>query len=934
MRYQIRNAKVQFGADTILNSVNFEIHDTEKIAIVGRNGCGKTTLLRLIAGDIEMSNLDSDESCGITMSGKQNIGFLRQINFTDGDVPVKEELEKAFSEVFACEARKKEIEKLLAETEDHKKLLAEYDFLERRIESLHGYSWKKDMETMFQKFGFALEDLEKPIGEFSGGQQTKIALIQLLLQRPDILLLDEPTNHLDIASKEILEDALNSYNGTVLYVSHDRYFLDKVVDKVIEIERGTSQVFNGNYSAYAEKKKAQRDAQMKLYMNQQQEIHHQEEVIAKLKSFNREKSIKRAESREKMLDKVQRIDKPQEIQNQMRISLEPRFVSGNDVLTVESLSKSFPGQTLFSDISFEIKRGERVALIGNNGTGKTTMLKIINGLIDADSGRFTLGSKVQIGYYDQEHHVLHMEKTIFEEISDAYPTLTETEIRNMLAAFLFTGDDVFKLISALSGGERGRVSLAKLMLSEANFLILDEPTNHLDIESIQWLENFIATRANAVILVSHDRAFIDNTTFRTLEIELGNIYDYKVKYSEYVVLRRERREQQLRAYENQQKKLADTEAFIERFRYKATKSVQVQSRIKQLEKVERIEVDDVDTAMLRLKFPPAPRSGSYPVICEEVAKRYGDHLIFDHVTLTINRGDKVAFVGKNGEGKSTLVKCIMGEIADFTGKLQLGHNVKIGYFAQNQAQLLNENLTVFDTIDYVAQGDIRLKIRDILGAFMFGGEASDKKVKVLSGGERTRLAMIRLLLEPVNLLILDEPTNHLDMRSKDVLKDALREFDGTVIVVSHDREFLDGLVDKVYEFGNQKVVEHLGGIYNFLEHKKMDSLRELERSTGTSTSMSGTGEAQVSHNKLSYEARKELSKVIKKAEKAVAEAEARISELENGIAVIEAKLATPEGASDASLYGEYSALKKELSDAMDLWTERTMELEELNTQDS
>ena len=445
---------------------------------------------------------------------------------------------------------------------------------------------------------------------------------------------------------------------------------------------------------------------------------------------------------------------------------------------------------------------------------------------------------------------------------------------------------------------------------------------------------FIATRANAVILVSHDRAFIDNTTFRTLEIELGKVYDYKVKYSEYVVLRQERREQQQRAYENQQKKLADTEAFIERFRYKATKSVQVQSRIKQLEKVERIEVDDVDTAMLRLKFPPAPRSGSYPVICEEVAKRYGDHLIFDHVTLTINRGDKVAFVGKNGEGKSTLVKCIMGEIADFTGKLQLGHNVKIGYFAQNQAQLLNENLTVFDTIDYVAQGDIRLKIRDILGAFMFGGEASDKKVKVLSGGERTRLAMIRLLLEPVNLLILDEPTNHLDMRSKDVLKDALREFDGTVILVSHDREFLDGLVDKVYEFGNQKVVEHLGGIYNFLEHKKMDSLRELERSTGTSTSTSGTGEAQVSQNKLSYEARKELSKAIKKAEKVVAEAEARISELENGIAVIEAKLATPEGASDASLYGEYSALKKELSDAMDLWTERTMELEELNTQDS
>ena len=473
-----------------------------------------------------------------------------------------------------------------------------------------------------------------------------------------------------------------------------------------------------------------------------------------------------------------------------------------------------------------------------------------------------------------------------------------------------------------------RIELAKLLLRRPDVLLLDEPTNHLDIESIQWLENFIATRANAVILVSHDRAFIDNTTSRTIEIELGSIYDYKVKYSEYVELRKERREQQLRAFENQQKKLADTEAFIERFRYKATKSVQVQSRIKQLEKVERIEVDEVDTAMLSLKFPPAPRSGSYPVIMENVAKRYGDHLIFKDVTLTINRGDKVAFVGKNGEGKSTLVKCIMEQI-DYEGKLQLGHNVKIGYFAQNQAQLLDDNLTVFDTIDYVAQGDIRTKIRDILGAFMFGGEASDKKVKVLSGGERSRLAMIRLLLEPVNLLILDEPTNHLDMRSKDVLKDALREFDGTVIVVSHDREFLDGLVDKVYEFGNQRVVEHLGGIYEFLEKKKMDSLRELERSTQAASLTTDT-DVQPTQNKLSYEARKEQSKTIKKVEKAVAEAENKITELENSIAAIEARLATPEGASDTSLYSDYSSLKKELSDTMDTWTELTMELEELN----
>lgn len=492
----------------------------------------------------------------------------------------------------------------------------------------------------------------------------------------------------------------------------------------------------------------------------------------------------------------------------------------------------------------------------------------------------------------------------------------------------FSRTDFDRLTSEFSGGWRMRIELAKLLLRRPDVLLLDEPTNHLDIESIQWLENFIATRANAVILVSHDRAFIDNTTFRTIEIELGQIYDYKVKYSDYVELRKERREQQLRAFENQQKKLADTEAFIERFRYKATKSVQVQSRIKQLEKVERIEVDEVDTAMLSLKFPPAPRSGSYPVIAEEVSKSYGDHLIFEHVTLTINRGDKVAFVGKNGEGKSTLVKCIMDQI-DYEGKLQLGHNVKIGYFAQNQAQMLDDNLTVFDTIDYVAEGDIRTKIRDILGAFMFGGEASDKKVKVLSGGERSRLAMIRLLLEPVNLLILDEPTNHLDMRSKDVLKDALKEFDGTVIVVSHDREFLDGLVDKVYEFGNQRVVEHLGGIYDFLERKKMDSLRELERATQAASS-SNDMDVQPTQNKLSYEARKEQSKAIKKIEKAVAEAEKRITELENAIAVVEAKLATPEGASDTSLYNDYSSLKKELSDVMDTWTEQTIELEELN----
>ena len=648
------------------------------------------------------------------------------------------------------------------------------------------------------------------------------------------------------------------------------------------------------------------------------------------------------------------------------------------MISVDGLTVEFGGSALFSDISFVINEKDRIALMGKNGAGKSTLLKILAGVREPTRGKVSAPKDTVIAYLPQ-HLMTEDGRTVFEETAQAFAHLHEMEaeiaelnkqletrtdyesdgymeliervstlsekfysieeinydadIEKTLLGLGFKREDFSRQTSEFSGGWRMRIELAKLLLKKPDVLLLDEPTNHLDIESIQWLEDFLIDNGQAVVVISHDRAFVDHITTRTIEVTMGRIYDYKVNYSQYLQLRKERREQQQKAYDEQQKMIAETREFIERFKGTYSKTLQVQSRVKMLEKLEILEVDEEDTSALRLKFPPSPRSGSYPVTIENVSKAYGDHTVFRNANLMIERGDKIAFVGKNGEGKSTLVKCIMKEI-EHEGTLTLGHNVQIGYFAQNQAQLLNENLTVFDTIDYVAQGDIRLKIRDILGAFMFGGEASDKKVKVLSGGERTRLAMIRLLLEPVNLLILDEPTNHLDMRSKDVLKDALREFDGTVILVSHDREFLDGLVDKVYEFGNQKVVEHLGGIYNFLEHKKMDSLRELERSTGTSTSTSGTGEAQVSQNKLSYEARKELSKAIKKAEKAVAEAEARISELENGIAVIEAKLATPEGASDASLYGEYSALKKELSDAMDLWTERTMELEELNTQDS
>ncbi|WP_303341243.1 ABC-F family ATP-binding cassette domain-containing protein, partial [uncultured Duncaniella sp.] len=540
------------------------------------------------------------------------------------------------------------------------------------------------------------------------------------------------------------------------------------------------------------------------------------------------------------------------------------------------------------------------------------------------------------------------ESTEYQDLIESMTALTdriameesencEAEMEKTLMGLGFVREDFNRPTSEFSGGWRMRIELAKLLLTRPDVLLLDEPTNHLDIESIQWLENFLTTKANAVVLVSHDRAFIDNVTNRTIEISLGKIYDYSVNYSKYVVLRQERLEQQMRAFQNQQKMIKETEDFIERFRYKATKSVQVQSRIKQLAKIDRIEVDEVDTSHLNLKFPPAPRSGDYPVIADNVGKAYGLHQVFDNATFTIKRGEKVAFVGKNGEGKSTLVKCIMGEIP-FTGNLKIGHNVKIGYFAQNQAQLLDEEISVFDTIDRVAVGDIRTKIRDILGAFMFGGEASDKKVKVLSGGEKTRLAMIRLLLEPVNLLILDEPTNHLDMKTKDILKNAIKEFDGTVIVVSHDREFLDGLVEKVYEFGGGKVKECLGGIYEFLEKKKLASLSELERSTTPTEKPSAKKSeqkpsdgpnTQTQTRKLSYAEQREHEKIVRKAKKKMDEAESEVSRLEQEVADIESIIST--GSFPSDIYDRHAATTKQLENAMSLWELATLEYEEINS---
>ena len=650
------------------------------------------------------------------------------------------------------------------------------------------------------------------------------------------------------------------------------------------------------------------------------------------------------------------------------------------MISIEGLSVAFGGNTLFDNITYVINKKDRIALVGKNGAGKSTMLKIIAGLQAPTSGNVNMPKDLTVGYLPQQmnlsdtrtvmeeaeqafSHIFELQSRIermntelsertdyeseyyqelIERVSNANEQLAligasnyQAEIEKTLIGLGFTREDFGRDTSEFSGGWRMRIELAKLLLQRPDVLLLDEPTNHLDIESIQWLESFLSTRANAVVLVSHDRAFIDNVTTRTIEISLGRIYDYQVNYSRYVVLRQERLEQQMRAYVNQQKQIQDTEAFIERFRYKATKSVQVQSRIKQLAKLERVEVDEVDTSRLNLKFPPAPRSGDYPIIAEGVGKNYGSHVVFSNATFTIKRGEKVAFVGKNGEGKSTLVKCIMGEIP-YTGTLKIGHNVKIGYFAQNQASLLDESITVFDTIDRVAVGDIRTKIRDILGAFMFGGEASDKKVKVLSGGEKTRLAMIRLLLEPVNLLILDEPTNHLDMRTKDVLKQAIRDFNGTVILVSHDREFLDGLVSKVYEFGGGQVREHLGGIYDFLESRKLDSLRELEqRATVSKTEKDGNiskdsaSPAQSEDSKLSYGEQKEFARRLRKAEKVVADIESEIAGLEKRIAEVEEKLATPDGAADTSLYELHGQLKKQLDDVMWKWSEASEVLDKL-----
>ena len=645
------------------------------------------------------------------------------------------------------------------------------------------------------------------------------------------------------------------------------------------------------------------------------------------------------------------------------------------MISVEHLSVEFSAKPLFQDVSFVINDRDRIALVGKNGAGKSTMLKILCGQQQPTGGTVAIPNDTTIGYLPQVMKLAD-DTTVAEEArkafvqttrmkeriermqqemasrtdyeSEAYAQLVEkftlehdrylmlggdnyeAALERTLVGLGFSRTDFDRPTREFSGGWRMRIELAKILLQQPDVLLLDEPTNHLDIESIQWLEQFLAQSAKAVVLVSHDRAFINNVTNRTLEITCGHVEDYRVKYDQYVTLRAERREQQLRAYENQQKEIADIKDFIERFRYKPTKAVQVQSRIKQLAKIVPIEVDEVDNSAMHLKFPPCLRSGDFPVICEQVGKAYGEHTVFDGVDLTIRRGEKVAFVGKNGEGKSTLVKCIMGEIP-FTGDLKVGHNVQIGYFAQNQAQLLDEELTIYDTIDRVATGDMRLRINDLLGAFMFGGETSEKKVKVLSGGERSRLAMIRLLLEPVNLLILDEPTNHLDMPSKDVLKEAIRAFDGTAIIVSHDREFLDGLVTKVYEFGQGRVREHIGGIYDYLRAHNADSIHEALAAQQQPT-VQAEVKQEPSEQKLSYLERKEQQKKVKKAQRAVDDCEREIARMEARLKELDELLMQPEHAANMELVTEYTSTRQALDKANEQWMELSEALEQLNSE--
>ena len=821
----IEGLKVEFGTTPLFEDVSFVINKKDRIALVGKNGAGKSTMLKILAGLQQPTEGVVAVQRGIT------IGYLPQVMILSDTRTVMAEAEMAFEHIFEMQEKLEKMNQELADrtdydSESYHELIERFTHENERFLMMGGTNYRAEIERTLTGLGFNRTDFDRPTSEFSGGWRMRIELAKLLLRRPDVLLLDEPTNHLDIESIQWLENFLKMSSGAVVLVSHDRAFINNVTNRTIEISCGRIYDYKVAYDEFVVLRKERREQQLRAYENQQKEIKDTEDFIERFR-YKATKAVQ-VQSRIKQLEKIVPIEIDEEDTSTLRLKFPPSMRSGNYPVICENVKKAYGDHVVFHDVNLTIHRGEKVAFVGKNGEGKSTLVKCIMDEIPYE-GKLTIGHNVQIGYFAQNQaQLLDENMTVFDTIDRVAKGDIRLKIRDILGAFMFGGEASEKKVKVLSGGERSRLAMIKLLLEPVNFLILDEPTNHLDIESIQWLEDFLIDNGQAVVVISHDRAFVDHITTRTIEVTMGRIYDYKVNYSQYLQLRKERREQQQKAYDEQQKFIAETKDFIERFKGTYSKTLQVQSRVKMLEKLEILEVDEEDTSALRLKFPPSPRSGSYPVTIENVSKSYGDHTVFRNANLTIERGDKIAFVGKNGEGKSTLVKCIMKEL-EHDGTLTIGHNVMIGYFAQNQASLLDENLTVFQTIDDVAKGDIRNKIKDLLGAFMFGGENSAKKVKVLSGGERTRLAMIKLLLEPVNLLILDEPTNHLDMKTKDILKQALMDFDGTLIVVSHDRDFLDGLVTKVYEFGNKKVTEHLEGIYEFLQRKKMENLNELER---------------------------------------------------------------------------------------------------------
>ena len=789
------NISKSFGTDVIIKSCSFNIEDHEKAAIVGINGAGKSTLLKIITG------IEPADTGLVTLAKDKTLGYLSQQQNLNSDNTIYDELLSVKQYILDMEAQLRSIENQMKSADDTalETLMKKYSDLNHEFELNNGYAYKSEITGVLKGLGFAEEDFTLNVNTLSGGQKTRVALGRLLLSKPDIILLDEPTNHLDMESISWLENYLLNYSGAVLIVAHDRYFLDKIVSKIIELDNGNATVFSGNYTDYASKKAILRNMQLKEYLNQQREIKHQEEVITKLKQFNREKSIKRAESREKMLNKMEFVDKPEILNDKMDIKLEPNVISGNDVLTVDNLTKGFDGTVLFDNICFQIKRGERVALIGSNGTGKTTILKLINGIIPADSGSIYLGAKVNIGYYDQEHHVLDPDKTIFDEIRDAYPDLNNTQIRNTLAAFLFTNEDVFKYIKDLSGGERGRVSLAKLMLSNANFLILDEPTNHLDLDAIAWLEEFLINFDNTVIVVSHDRYFLNKVCTHIADVDFGKIKVYPGNYDFWYESSQLALKQMKDANKKKEEKIKELQEFIARFSANASKSKQATSRKKSLEKIQLDEIKPSNRRYPYIDFKPDREPGKDILTVKNLSKTVDGEKVLDNVSFTVKTDNKIAIIADNENARTILFQILARELEPDEGEVSFGTTITKAYFPKDNSYLFTQDLSITDWLRQYSKDPDETYVRSFLGRMLFSGDEALKNVEVLSGGEKVRCVLSKMMLSGANFLIFDEPTNHLDMESITALNDGMSKFKGNIIFTSHDHQLMQTVANRIID---------------------------------------------------------------------------------------------------------------------------------------